>query len=107
MSQNQQPHQAIEVQFVDLPDVKETFADNIRAVHVDGTGLRIEFCVTRLDPFKPGETARARNYPACRLVLAGPAAVDLINKMQQVGTSMAEQGLAKAEHSPPAPAMSR
>jgi hypothetical protein len=31
----------------------------------------------------------------------------LINKMQQVGTRMAEEGLAKAEHSPPAPAMSR
>ena len=103
MTENQQASESIEVEFVDLPEVKETFVDNIRAVHVDGSGLRIEFCVTRLDPFKPGEKARARSYPACRLVIAGPAAVDLINKMQQVGASMAEKGLARAEHSGPAP----
>ena len=105
MSQTGQPNQAVEVQYIDLPNIQETFTDNIRAVHVDGAGLRIEFCVTRLDPFKPGETVRARSYPVCRLVIAGPAAVDLINKMQQVGASMAEKGLAKAEHSGPAPAM--
>jgi hypothetical protein len=95
MSQNQQTAQTISVQYVDNPMLLETFADNIRAVHVDGTGLRIEFCVTRLDPFKTGETVSARSHPVCRLVLPGPAVADLISKMQQVGTTLAQKGLIK------------
>jgi hypothetical protein len=93
----EQASQPVSVTYIDNPQLTEIFADNIRAVHVDGIGLRIEFCVTRLDPFKTGETINARNYPVCRLVLAGPAAADLVNKMQQVGATMAQQGVMKAQ----------
>ena len=93
----QQDSQPVTVTYIDNPQLTEIFADNIRAVHVDGIGIRIEFCVTRLDPFKTGEPVNARNYPVCRLVLAGPAAADLVNKMQQVGATMAQQGLMTAQ----------
>lgn len=93
----QQASQPVSVTYIDNPQLTEIFADNIRAVHVDGIGLRIEFCVTRLDPFKTDEAINARNYPVCRLVLAGPAAADLVNKMQHVGATMAQQGLMKAQ----------
>ena len=83
------------VEFVDIPSLTETFADNIRGVHADNQGLRIEFCVTRVDPAKPGETIRARAYPVCRLVLPGPAVLDLINKMKQVEAALAENGVIK------------
>jgi hypothetical protein len=43
-----------------------------------------------------------RRYPVCRLVLPPVAAVDLINKMQQVGTALTQAGVFKA-NTPPAP----
>lgn len=85
----------VTVEFVDIPTLNETFADNIRGVHADNQGLRIEFCVTRVDPAKPGQAIHARAYPVCRLVLPGPAVLDLINKMKQVEAALVENGVIK------------
>ena len=38
----------------------------------------------------------ARRYPACRLVLPPAAAIDLINKMQQIAAALTQAGLLKA-----------
>ena len=37
---------APQVDYVDLPDVPETFADSIHSIFFDGQTLRINFCVT-------------------------------------------------------------
>jgi hypothetical protein len=63
----------------------ETFADSITSLTFDGQTLRIEFGVTRLDNVQANTPISGRRYPACRLVLPPTAAVDLINRMQQIG----------------------
>jgi hypothetical protein len=88
--------QAATIRYVDRPDIAETFADSISGLVFDGQSLRIEFAVTRLDDVKPDTPITGRRYPACRLVLPPAAAVDLINRMQQIGTALTQAGVAKS-----------
>ena len=66
----------------------------------DGQSLRIEFAVTRLDEVKPNTPITGRRYPACRLVLPPAAAVDLINRMQQIGAALTQAGVARTTPRP-------
>jgi hypothetical protein len=88
--------QAATIRYVDRPEVEETFADAVSALVFDGQSLRIEFAVTRLDEIKANLPITGRRYPACRLVLPPAAAVDLINRMQQIGTALTQAGVARA-----------
>jgi hypothetical protein len=88
--------QAATLRYVDRPDIAETFADSISGLVFDGQTLRIEFAVTRVDDVKPGVPLTGRRYPACRLVLAPTAAVELINRMQQIAAALMQAGVAKA-----------
>ncbi len=90
------------LRYVDRPDCQETFADSINAVFFDGQTMRIEFGVTRMDELKQDAPLTGRRYPACRIVLAPAAAIDLINKMQQTGAALAKAGMVKANE-PKAP----
>lgn len=83
------------IRYIDRPDCEETFADSITGMFFDGQTLRIEFGVTRVDDAKPNVALTGRRYPACRLVLSPAAAIDLVNKMQQIATALAQSGLAK------------
>jgi hypothetical protein len=86
--------------YVDRPDTPETFADSITALFFDGQTLRIEFAVTRVDEVKANTPITGRRYPACRVVLPPSAAVDLINRMQQVGAALTQAGVVKANPRP-------
>jgi hypothetical protein len=68
------------VRYVDRPECGETFADSVNSVFFDGQTMRIEFGITRMDDMKKDQPLTGRRYPACRLVLAPAAAIDLINK---------------------------
>ena len=74
----------------------ETFADSINHVYFDGQSLRIEFGITRLDDVKPNTPVTGRRFPAQRMVLTPVAAVELINRMQQVGAALTQAGVLKA-----------
>ena len=87
--------QAPTIRNVDRPEVAETFADAITSLVFDGQSLRIEFGVTRLDEVKAGMPITGRRYTACRLVLPPAAAVDLINRMQQIGTALTQAGVTR------------
>jgi hypothetical protein len=88
---------------IDRPDVSETFADSISGLVFDGQTLRIEFAVTRLDEVKPNAPITGRRYPICRLALPPGAAVDLINRTQQIGAALSQAGLGRTTPaSPPA-----
>ena len=78
---------AASVRYVDRADMVETFADSVTGLIFDGQTLRIEFGVTRFDDVKPNAPITGRRYPACRLVLPPVAAVDLINRMQQIAAA--------------------
>jgi hypothetical protein len=92
--------QAATVRYIDRPDVAETFADSVSGLVFDGQSLRIEFAVTRFDEIKPDRPITGRRYPACRLVLPPAAAIELINRMQQIGAALAQAGVAKATPRP-------
>jgi hypothetical protein len=42
-----QQEQSMPLRYVELPDLRETFADSVHTMVSDGQTLRIEFCVTR------------------------------------------------------------
>ncbi len=86
--------------YVDRPDCSETFADSIVGLMFDGQSLRLEFGVSRLDEKKPDGPLTGRRYPVCRLVLPPAAAMDLINKMQQVAAALTQAGLVKPQGEP-------
>src|SRR6185437_178766 len=90
-------------QYADRPEVAETFADFVQRIQFDGHTLRLEFCVSRMEDHKPPTPATGKRYPACRLVLSASAAVDLMNKMQQITAGLIKAGVLKAD-AVPAPA---
>ncbi len=90
------------IRYLDRADMEETFADSITGLIFDGQTLRIEFGVTRFDDVKANAPITGRRYPACRLVLPPAAAVDLINRMQQIAAALTQAGVLKTR--PPAAA---
>ena len=51
---------------------------------------------------KPNEPMTGRRYPACRLILAPVAAVELINRLQQIAAALTQAGILK-QGQPPQP----
>jgi hypothetical protein len=88
------------IRYVDRADMVETFADSVTGLIFDGQTLRIEFGVTRFDDMRPNSPITGRRYPACRLVLPPAAAVDLINRMQQIAAALTQAGVVKAAQRP-------
>jgi hypothetical protein len=89
-----------QIRYLDRADMVETFADSVSGLIFDGQTLRIEFSVTRFDEVKADAPITGRRYPACRLVLPPAAAVDLINRMQQVANALTQAGVVKAAARP-------
>jgi hypothetical protein len=87
--------------YIDRPDCMETFADCITGLAYDGQTLRLEFGVTRVDEVKPNMPVGGRRYTACRLALSQAAAIDLINKMQQIANALTQAGVVKPAPVPP------
>jgi hypothetical protein len=85
--------QSAAIKYVDRDDMGETFADSIIGLGFDGQTLRIQFGVTRLDEIKANAPITGRRYPACRLVLPPAAAVDLINRIQQIAAALTQAGI--------------
>jgi hypothetical protein len=84
------------IRYVDRADMVETFADSVTGLLFDGQTLRVELGVTRFDEVKPNAPITGRRYPVCRLVLPPVAAVDLINRMQQIAAALTQAGVMKA-----------
>jgi hypothetical protein len=92
--------QQASIRYIDHADMTETFADSITGLMFDGQTLRIEFGVTRFDEVKPNTQVTGRRYPACRLVLPPAAAIELINRMQQIANALTQAGVVKATPRP-------
>lgn len=67
--------------YVDHPEIAETFVDFIEKIWADGTVVRIEFVVKRLDPPVPTGPQTAQKHTACRLVLSVTALPTLIGQL--------------------------
>jgi len=88
--------------YQDMPELRETFADGIGGWTFDGSTLRVEFLVSRLDQVKQGETPSGRSVPACRLVLTTAAAVELIRTASQVTAALTQAGVLRQAEAKPA-----
>jgi hypothetical protein len=87
--------QTATVRYIDRPEIQEHFADSVSVLLFDGQTLRMEFAVTRFDELKPNAPITGRRYPSCRVALTPAAAIDLINRMQQVAAALAQSGATK------------
>ena len=96
MAKEPQQQPQVQWQYVDRPEVTETFADFVQRIQFDGQTLRLEFCVSRLEDQR-GASTSGKRYPACRLVLSASAAVDLMNKMQQITAGLIKAGVLKQD----------
>jgi hypothetical protein len=89
------------IDYVDLPELVETFSDSIHSIFFDGQSLRINFAVTRMGEFEPNQRQTGKRYPCCRLVLSPSVAVELMNRMQQIGSALTKAGILKAAPAQP------
>ena len=83
--------------YIDRPELSETFVDMIRYLTFDGATVRAELGVTRFEEPPPGGPAIAKQYPVCRLVLRPDAAVDLYVRLQRLIALMEQRGIVKRE----------
>jgi len=93
MSQPPQPR----TEYIDRPDLIETFIDNVRHVTFDGATVRVELAVTRFEETAGAVAAVAKQYPASRLVLRPDAAVDLFVRLQRLISLMEQRGIVRRE----------
>jgi hypothetical protein len=96
----QSERQPATIRHLDRPDLEEIFADSISGPTFDGETLRVEFGVTRLDNEKTDSPITALRYSVCRLVLPPTAAVDFINRMQQIAAALTQAGVVKPAPQP-------
>ena len=87
----------IKLEHIDRPELGETFADSISAVHFDGQTLRITFGVTRPQQPQPSQPGTVFRYPVCRLVLTSAAGVELMNQMQKLKEGLVKAGVLKLD----------
>lgn len=100
MTDASQPKQAVEAlnfEFVDLPQLAETFSDSVQSLLFDGQNLRIVFCASRVEEQKGGGRPQGKRYPTCRLVLSAQGTLDLINRIQKISAAMVREGVIKAK----------
>ena len=86
-------------QFVDRPELSETFADTVRHVTFDGATVRAELCVTRVQDGSGG-AQNTKRYPTARIVMRPDAAVDLFIQLQRLVAMMEQRGIIKRQPRP-------
>ncbi len=87
--------------YVDLPEIAETLVDSIGYWAYDGYLLRAELLVTRWDVPNPPNPPSGRQYPACRIVMTPPVAMELYNRLSKAMAIFQESGLVEKEPSVP------
>jgi hypothetical protein len=90
-----------QIQEIDIPELRETFADSLGMTIFDGMTARITFCVQRLQQPLPPDPPQVKKYPSARMVLTPEAAVDLFNQMQMIIGAMQQAGLIKIQDGKP------
>ncbi len=79
-------------------EIRETFADQIGFIICDGSTLKIDFEVVRMnEPTSPVPPEKERHVVA-RLALSMNGAIDLINQVGRLAGQLAQSGIIKTEH---------
>jgi hypothetical protein len=83
----------------DVPELAETFADSVGRWYLDGTTLRIDFLVSRLDQERSSEGRTGRELPVCRLVLTPTGARELLFQAQRIAAALEKAGMVRKAQS--------
>ena len=80
------------IEYVDVPSISETYADNVRGMMFDGQSVRLELCVTRMDEPQNGSSEiTGKRQTACRVVLPLSTAVELSTKLGRMMSTLAKR----------------
>lgn len=88
-------------QYVDRPEISETYTDSIELSSFDGTTARIEFSIMRIDEPQQDKPPSGKRYTVCRLVIPAETVVDLFNRLSQLIKLMEQKGLVTTEGETP------
>ena len=95
MAQQPQRSTIPKFEYVDLTDLRETYADYVQATAFDGQSVKITFAVTRFEGQEGQSTPSRKRYTACRLVLPVAAAAALSEQLNKLGASIAQAQAAR------------
>jgi hypothetical protein len=97
MPQPQPQAGQVQLQYVDHPDVSETFADNLEPLLMDGQTIRLEFTVNRVDRPNPPATApiSGSRHTACRVVLPAMALMAIASQINGLMAALQKTGALK------------
>jgi hypothetical protein len=84
-------------------EVRETFAEQVGSMMFDGSTLKIDFTVVRMNEPGPSSPPAGERHVVSRLVLSMNGAIDLINQMSRLAGQLAQSGLLKMEQGEVAP----
>lgn len=86
------------LRYVDRPEIRETFVDEIGPLISNGGVFKIEMLVHRINEPKPGDAAPSgTKVPSARLVLSPAAAIELMNAITKVRDFMLSKGMITLE----------
>ena len=89
--------------FVDRPEVPETFADSVELGMFDDGVVRITLAARRWKPSQTGGNPVAETVPTARLVLTTKACVALYNHLNQMMAHLVQSGLVTPDQPPDRP----
>lgn len=81
-----------ELEYIDRPDVGETFVDSLESAMYDGSSLRMEFAVYRFAPPNANGKTAKRKVTAVRLVIPLSGAIGLTSQLSALMEALEQQG---------------
>jgi hypothetical protein len=76
-------------------EIVETFADQIGTMYFDGTSLRVDLLVTRVE--KPSIPPAGERHVVSRLVLSPRCTAELITQLSKISAQLHNSGIFKAD----------
>jgi hypothetical protein len=92
---NQPPPSGPKLTYVNRPEIAETFADSLENVMLDGSVIRLEFVVNRMDAPMPPAPPTGTKMTSCRIVMPLQALFQVTDKLRLIIAALQQQGLIK------------
>ena len=92
------PSSAATWTYLDRPEVSETFVDSLEKISFDGTSIRLELTVNRLD--NPSGASTGRKVTACRLITNPSGLLSIAGALNNLIGSLQQQGILKIAATP-------
>jgi hypothetical protein len=81
--------------YVDRPEVSEIFVDSLEKIRFDGSSIRMELTINRLDNPQPSGAAVGRKVTACRLITSPAGLLSIAGALNNLIANLQQQGILK------------